>query len=131
MDAEHHDRRPAQDIPVQEEPGEGNGDWRERCPAAQQPHGHTPTPPACWPARDNNRHANDGANSDANTDADASPLFRWASQNLAVATMLLRGCPEATTSEERRVRQQLKALLEAAAAQQAESLASCQRSEHG
>jgi hypothetical protein len=35
--------------------------------------------------------------------------------------MLLRGCPEAATSEERRVHQQLKALLEAATAQQAES----------
>jgi hypothetical protein len=31
--------------------------------------------------------------------------------------MLLRGCLEPVTSEERRVRQQLKALLEAAAAQ--------------
>jgi hypothetical protein len=29
--------------------------------------------------------------------------------------MLLRGCPEPATSEERRVRQQLKALLEATA----------------
>jgi hypothetical protein len=38
--------------------------------------------------------------------------------------MLLRGCPEAATSEERRVRQQLKALLEAATAQQAERSAS-------
>jgi hypothetical protein len=46
------------------------------------------------------------------------------SQNLAVAAMLLRGCPEAATSKERRVRQQLKALLEAAT-QQAESSASC------
>jgi hypothetical protein len=45
--------------------------------------------------------------------------------------MLLRGCPEAATSEERRVRQQLKALLEATAAQQAESFASRQHSEHG
>jgi hypothetical protein len=45
--------------------------------------------------------------------------------------MLLRGCPEAATSEERRVRQQLKALLEAAAAQQAKSSASRQGSEHG
>jgi hypothetical protein len=45
--------------------------------------------------------------------------------------MLLRGCSEAVTSEERRVRQQLKALLEAAAAQQAESSASLQRSERG
>jgi hypothetical protein len=37
--------------------------------------------------------------------------------------MLLCGCSEAATSEERRVRQQLKALLEAAVAQQAESSA--------
>jgi hypothetical protein len=41
--------------------------------------------------------------------------------------MLLRGCLEAATSEEQRVREQLKALLEAAAAQQAESSASRQR----
>jgi hypothetical protein len=61
---------------------------------------------------------------DANADADAPPLFRRVSQNLAVAAMLLRGCPEAATSKERRVRQQLKALLEAAT-QQAESSASC------
>jgi hypothetical protein len=58
---------------------------------------------------------------DTDVNADAPPLFRWASQNLAAAAMLLRGCPEPATSEERRVRQQLKALLEAAAAQQAES----------
>jgi hypothetical protein len=45
--------------------------------------------------------------------------------------MLLRGCPEAATTEEQRVRQQLKVLLEAAVVQQAESLASRQRSEHG
>jgi hypothetical protein len=45
--------------------------------------------------------------------------------------MLLRGCPEPATSEERQVRQQLEALLEAAAAQQAESSASRQRSERG
>jgi hypothetical protein len=31
-------------------------------------------------------------------------LFRWALQNLAAAAMLLRGCPEAATFEERRVR---------------------------
>jgi hypothetical protein len=59
------------------------------------------------------------------------PLFRRASQNLAAAAMLLHGCPEPATSKERRVRQQLKALLKAAAAQQAESSASRQRSEHG
>jgi hypothetical protein len=51
--------------------------------------------------RDNDRRANEGANIDANTDGDASSLFRRASQNLAVATMLLRDCPEAATSEER------------------------------
>jgi hypothetical protein len=45
--------------------------------------------------------------------------------------MLLRDCPEPATSEERRVRQQLKALLEAAAAQQAEGSATRQRSERG
>jgi hypothetical protein len=44
------------------------------------------------------------------------PLFRWAPQNLATAAMLLRDYLEAATSEERQVRQQLKALLEAAAA---------------
>jgi hypothetical protein len=60
----------------------------------------------------------------ANADADTSPLFRWASQNLAATAMLLRGCPEAATFKEQRVRQQLKELLEAAAAQQAESSAS-------
>jgi hypothetical protein len=45
--------------------------------------------------------------------------------------MLLRGCTEPATSKERRVRQQLKALLEATAAQQTESSASHQRSERG
>jgi hypothetical protein len=129
MDAEPRDRRPAQDIPVQEEPREGNGDRRERRPAADQPHGRAPTPPARGPARDNNRRANKGANVEANADADAPPHFRRASQNLAAATMLLRGCPEVATSEERRVRQQLKALLEATAAQQAESSALRQHSE--
>jgi hypothetical protein len=44
--------------------------------------------------------------------------------------MLLRSCPKPTTSEERRVRQQLKMLLEATTAQQAESSASRQRLEH-
>jgi hypothetical protein len=84
MDAEPHDRRPAQDIPVQEEPREGNGDRRERRPAADQPHSRAPTPSACGPAGDNNRSANEGANIDANADADAPPLFRRALQNLTV-----------------------------------------------
>jgi hypothetical protein len=109
---------------MQEEPREGNGDRCERRPAAEQPHGRAPTPLARGPTRYNNLHANEGANIDANADADAPPLFRWASQNLAATTMLLRDCLEAATSEERRVCQQLKVLLEAAVAQQAESSAS-------
>jgi hypothetical protein len=116
---------------VQEEPHEGNGDRRERHPAADRPRARAPRPPPRGATHDNNRRANEGANVDANTDADAPLLFRWASQNLAAAAMLLRGCPEAATSEERRVREQLKALLEAAAAQQAESSASRQGSERG
>jgi hypothetical protein len=68
-------------------------------------------------------------NVDANADGDDPLLFRRASQNLAAAAMLLHDCPEAVTSKERRVRQQLKALLEAAGAKQAESLQSRQWSE--
>jgi hypothetical protein len=112
---------------VQGEPREENGNRCECRPAADQPRGHAPTPHPRAPEPDNNRRANEGAN--ANTDA--PPLFQRASQNLAVAAMLLRSCPEPATSEERRVREQLKALLEAAAAQQAESSASRQRSERG
>jgi hypothetical protein len=117
MDAEPRDRRPTQDIPVQEEPREGNGDRCESHPVADQPHGCAPTPSARGPAHNNNRCANESADIDTNADADTSPLFWRASQNLAAAAMLLRGCPEAATSKERRVRQQLKALLKAAAAQ--------------
>jgi hypothetical protein len=54
----------------------------------------------CNPEPNNNRRANGGANVDANADADAPPLFWQASQNLAAAAMLLRGCPEPGTSEE-------------------------------
>jgi hypothetical protein len=121
MDPEPRDRQLAQDVPMQERPCDGNGERRERRPAAEQPRAHAPTSPARGRTRDNDRRANEGANTNANTDVDAPPLFRQASQNLTMAAMLLRGCPEAVTSEERRVRQQLKALLEAAAAQQAES----------
>jgi hypothetical protein len=129
MDPKPRDRQPAQGIPAQEQPREGNGERREGCLAAEQPRARTPTPSAQRRTCDNDRRANDGANVDANTDADAPPLFRRALQNLAAAAMLLRGCPEAVTSEERRVRQQLKALLEATTMQQAESSASCQCSE--
>jgi hypothetical protein len=45
--------------------------------------------------------------------------------------MLLRGCLAVATSEERRVREQLKELLEAEVAKQAESSASRQHSERG
>jgi hypothetical protein len=79
------------------------------------------------PEPDNNRRANGGANDDTG----APPLFRRASQNLAAAAMLLRGFPEPATSEERRVREQLKAPLEAATTHQAESSASRQPSERG
>jgi hypothetical protein len=131
VDAEPRDRQPAQDIPVQGEPPEGNGNRREHRPVADEPHDRAPTPPTRGPELDNNRRANGGANVDANADADAPPLFWRASQNLAVADMLLRGCLELATFEERWVRQQLKALLEAAAAQQAESSTSRQCSERG
>jgi hypothetical protein len=120
-------RRPTKDVPVQGEPREENSNRRERRPAANQPRGRAPTPPPRAPEPDNNRCANEGANANAN----APPLFRRASQNLAAAAMLLRGCPEPATSEERRVREQLKAFLEVAAAQQAESSVSRQRSERG
>jgi hypothetical protein len=130
MDADPREQGPKQDIPVQEEPREGNDDQCERRPTADQPHDHAPMSPARGLARDNNRRANEGVNVDANADADAPPLFRRASQNLTAAAMLLRGCPEAATSEERRVRQHLKALLEAATVQQGESSASLQHPEH-
>jgi hypothetical protein len=93
------DRRPAQDVPVQSELHEGNRDWRERQPAMDQPRSRVPTPPVLALEPDNNRRANGGAN--ANPDADVPPLFRRASQNLGAAAMLLRGCPEPATSEER------------------------------
>jgi hypothetical protein len=95
MDPEPCDRQPAQDIPVQDQPRGGNDERRERLPAAEQPQARAPTPPAPGRTRDNDRLANEGANVDAN---------------------LPGGCSEASTSEERRVHQQLKALLEAAAA---------------
>jgi hypothetical protein len=130
MDLEPRDRQPGQDVPVQEQPREGNDERWERRSAAEQQWARAPPPLAQGRTRDNDQRANKGANVDANADADAPPLFRRASQNLATTAMLLRGCPEAATSKERPVRQQLKALLEAAA-QQAESSASRQCSERG
>jgi hypothetical protein len=70
-------------------------------------------------------------NIDKNADADAPPLFRQASHNLAAAAMLLRSRLEAATSEERRVRQQLKVLLEVSATQQEDRSAWRQCSERG
>jgi hypothetical protein len=81
--------------------------------------------------RNNDRRANEGADVDANTDGDAPPLFRRALRNLAPTAMLLCSYLEVATSEERQVIQHLKTLLGAAAAQQAESSASRQRSERG
>jgi hypothetical protein len=89
MDLEPCDRQPAQDIPVQEQPRGGNGERRERRPAAEQPWARTPTLPAPGRTRNNARRANEGTNANAN----------------AVAAMLLRGCSETATSEERQVRQ--------------------------
>jgi hypothetical protein len=123
------DRRLERDVLVQGEPGNANGNRRERRPIASQPHGRVPTPPARAPEPNNDQRADEGGN--VNIGADALSLFRRASQNLAAAAMLLRSCPEPATSEERRVHQQLKTLLEAAAAQQTESSALRQRSERG
>jgi hypothetical protein len=36
VDPEPRDRQPAQDIPMQEQPREGNGDRREHRPASEQ-----------------------------------------------------------------------------------------------
>jgi hypothetical protein len=55
--------------------------------------------------RDNDRRTNKGTNVDANTDGDAPLLFRLTSQNLTTVAILLRGCPEVATFEEKRVRQ--------------------------
>ena len=55
------------------------------------------------------------------TDYGGLPHFAWASQNIAAGTALLHGLPEATTSEDRRARREIRTLLERAVAQQAES----------
>ena len=56
--------------------------------------------------------------------ADQPPVFNRASQNLAAAAILLRTMPEPSTPEGRRIRGEIKGLLEHAAVQQAESSAS-------
>ena len=61
------------------------------------------------------------------TDDGALPHFARASQNIATATALLHGLPEATMSEDRRARREILTLLERAAAQQAESSLSRRR----
>ena len=55
------------------------------------------------------------------TDDGTLPHFARASQNIATATALLHGLPEAATSEDRRARREIRMLLERAVAQQAES----------
>jgi len=54
-------------------------------------------------------------------DDETLPHFTRASQNIAAATALLHGLPEATTPEDRRAHHEIRTLLERAAAQQAES----------
>ena len=49
------------------------------------------------------------------------PQFAWASQNIAAATMLLRGVPEPVNPQEWAVYRNLRVLVEATAVQQAES----------
>jgi hypothetical protein len=44
-----------------------------------------------------------------------TPIAKWASQNLTVLTVLLRADPEPTTPEEKKLRQHLQTLLDAAA----------------
>jgi hypothetical protein len=73
----NNDRRLVLDIPVQGEPSNVNDNRRERRPAASQPHGRAPTPPARAPDPNNDQRANEGAN--VNADVDAPPLFRRAS----------------------------------------------------
>ena len=52
------------------------------------------------------------------------PIFNHASQNITAVAMLVRTMPEPSTTEGRRVRGELRDLLETAAVQQAESFAS-------
>jgi hypothetical protein len=92
-----------QQVPVQEQRRGDDTVQQERRPAAEQSRARTPTPLARGHVRDNNRRINE----DTNIDDDDPPLFKWASQNLGVAAMLLRSCPEAATPEERSVWQQL------------------------
>jgi hypothetical protein len=82
-----------------------NDERQQRRLAAEQPQAHAPTPPARGCMRDYDRRANESANINANAGGDAPLLFRRVSHNLAAAAMLLHGCPEAATSEERRVHQ--------------------------
>ena len=58
------------------------------------------------------------------TDDGTLPHFTRASQNITATTALFHGLLEATTTEDRRARREIRTLLERAAAQQAESLLS-------
>jgi len=55
------------------------------------------------------------------TDDGTLPHFARASQNIAAATALLHGLPEATMAKDRWAHREIRTLLERAAAQQAES----------
>jgi hypothetical protein len=52
------------------------------------------------------------------------PIFARANQNVAAAAMLLRNMPKPSNTDTRRVRDEIRELLETAAMQQAESSAS-------
>ena len=54
------------------------------------------------------------------------PIFNRASQNIVAAAMLVRAMPEPSTTDGRRVRGELRDLLETTAVQQAESSSSRQ-----
>ena len=60
-------------------------------------------------------------------DDEALPHFTRASQNIAATVTLLRGLPGAATPDERWAHQEIRTLLERAAAQQAESSLSRRR----
>jgi hypothetical protein len=82
---------------VQGEPRDGNGNRRERRPAADQPHGRAPTPPVRTPEPDNNRRANGSTN--ANADADAPLLFHSHAAARLLGARNLRGATSAPAVE--------------------------------
>jgi hypothetical protein len=81
-----------------------------------------PTPARVW-AKDVRQRI---INNDRDV-VDGTPVFKRASQNLAVAVILLRKVAEPTTPQEKEMHKQIKTLFETATMQQAESSTSRQR----